>query len=138
VDIPSKTKTPAEIGKALRKGAPSKMNHQLFYAKTKDARDANHPTTQGGSVAQELTSDEWVRFAAPAARLPPLTRALQKDSSEESKGYFLERKMGALQKEMGRVKTDITEIAGRVTDLERVNQALVTSDPLSVEDGSNP
>jgi hypothetical protein len=121
VDMPSETKTPAEIGEALRKGAPSKTNDQLFYATTKDARDANHLAKQGGSViasmTQEITSNEWVRFAAPAARLPPLTRALQKHLSEGNKNLVLERKMGALQKEM-------EQMAGSVADLKGANQAL--------------
>jgi hypothetical protein len=99
VDMPSETKTPAEIGKALRKGAPSKMNDRLFYATTKDARDANHLAKQGGSViasiTQELTYDEWVRFVAPAAKLPPLTRALQKHLSEGNQISVLEGNMGA-------------------------------------------
>jgi hypothetical protein len=126
------------------------MKDQLFFATTKDARGANHLATQGGSVIASITDElEWVRFAAPAARLPLLTRALQKDLSKENKYSILERKMGALQKEMERHKTEMT---GKVADLERanagierevadlrlVNQALVTSEPSSVEDGSNP
>jgi hypothetical protein len=58
VDILSETKTTAEIGKALRKGAPSKMNHRLFYATTKDARDANHLATQGGGVIASITQEQ--------------------------------------------------------------------------------